>query len=125
MGRKYKVISGDGHVETPPESWVKYMPEEHRERAPRLVKLAKGGEAWLIEGQPLIPNGQNITGRGPVQIEGGSYFNEDGTAAEGAGDAAQRLREQALTASTPRSSSRRSSRLARSRTSGTRTCIAR
>jgi predicted TIM-barrel fold metal-dependent hydrolase len=72
------------------------MPEEHRERAPRLVKLAKGGEAWLIEGQPLIPNGQNITGRGPVQIEGGSYFNDDGSAAEGAGDAAQRLREQDL-----------------------------
>jgi predicted TIM-barrel fold metal-dependent hydrolase len=94
MGRKYRIISGDGHVETPPESWVKYMPEEHKDRAPRLIRLPKGGEAWLIEGQPLIPNGQNITGRGPVKIEGGSYFNEDGSAAEGAGDAAQRLREQ-------------------------------
>ena len=85
MGRKYQVISGDGHVETPPESWVKYMPEEHQDRAPRLIRLPKGGEAWLIEGQPLIPNGQNITGRGPVQIEGGSYFNPDGSAAEGRG----------------------------------------
>ncbi len=94
MGRKYQVISGDGHVETPPESWLQYVPEEHRERAPRLIKLPKGGEAWLIEGQQLIPNGQNITGRGPVKIEGGSYFNEDGSAAEGAGDGAQRLREQ-------------------------------
>ncbi|MCR9092586.1 MAG: amidohydrolase [bacterium] len=94
MGRKYQIISGDGHVETPPESWVKYMPEIHQDRAPRLVKLATGGEAWLIEGQPLIPNGQNITGRGPVVTEGGSYFNEDGSAAEGAGSAEQRLREQ-------------------------------
>ncbi|MCH1570208.1 MAG: amidohydrolase [Longimicrobiales bacterium] len=94
MGRKYQIISGDGHVETPPESWVKYMPEIYQDRAPRLVKLATGGEAWLIEGQPLIPNGQNITGRGPVVTEGGSYFNEDGSSAEGAGDAAQRLREQ-------------------------------
>jgi predicted TIM-barrel fold metal-dependent hydrolase len=94
MGRKYKVISGDGHVETPPESWVKYMPEEHRDRAPRLIKLPKGGEAWLIEGQPLIPNGQNITGRGPIKIAGGSYYNADGSPAEGAGDARQRLREQ-------------------------------
>jgi predicted TIM-barrel fold metal-dependent hydrolase len=94
MGRRYQVISGDGHVETPPESWVKYLPEEHRPRAPRLIELPKGGEAWLIEGQPLIPNGQNITGRGPVKIEGGSYFREDGSAAEGAGDAVQRLREQ-------------------------------
>jgi len=96
MGRKYKVISGDGHVETPPESWVKYMPEEHRDRAPRLIKLPKGGEAWLIEGQPLIPNGQNITGRGPVKVSGGTYYNADGSAAEGAGDARQRLREQDL-----------------------------
>jgi predicted TIM-barrel fold metal-dependent hydrolase len=56
--------------------------------------LSKGGEAWMIEGQPLIPNGQNITGRGPVMTEGASYFKEDGSAAEGAGDAAQRLREQ-------------------------------
>ncbi len=94
MGRKYKVISGDGHVETPPESWVKYMPEEHRDRAPRLIKLPKGGEAWLIEGQPLIPNGQNITGRGPVKTSGGSYYKADGSAAEGAGDGKQRLREQ-------------------------------
>ena len=45
MGRKYQIISGDGHVETPPESWVKYMPEIHQDRAPRLVKLATGGEA--------------------------------------------------------------------------------
>jgi uncharacterized protein len=96
MGRKYKVISGDGHVETPPESWVKYMPEEHRDRAPRLIKLPKGGEAWLIEGQPLIPNGQNITGRGPVKTSGGTYYKPDGSAAEGAGDAKQRLREQDL-----------------------------
>jgi predicted TIM-barrel fold metal-dependent hydrolase len=96
MGRKYKVISGDGHVETPPESFVKYMPEEHQERAPRLIKLPKGGEAWLIEGMPLIPNGQNITGRGPVKIEGDTYFNPDGSPAEGAGGAAQRLREQDL-----------------------------
>ena len=94
MGRKYQVISADGHVETPPESWLRYVPDEHRERAPRLIKLPKGGEAWLIEGQPLIPNGQNITGRGPVKISGGSYFNADGSPAEGAGDGAQRLREQ-------------------------------
>ena len=96
MGRKYQIISGDGHIETPPESLLPHLPEEFHERAPRLIRLPTGGEAWLIEGQPLIPNGQNITGRGPIKIAGGSYFNEDGSAAEGAGDAAQRLREQDL-----------------------------
>ncbi len=94
MGRKYQIISADGHVETPPESWVRYLPEEFRPHAPQLIKLRDGGEAWLIQGQPLIPNGQNITGPGPIKIRGGSYFKEDGSPAVGAGDAAQRLREQ-------------------------------
>jgi len=94
MGRKYQVISADGHVETPPESWIRYLDEEHRPHAPQLIPLSTGGEAWLIEGQPLVPNGQNITGRGPVKVSGGSYFKEDGSPAEGAGGGAQRLREQ-------------------------------
>ncbi|NRA06699.1 MAG: amidohydrolase family protein [Myxococcales bacterium] len=94
MGRKYQIISGDGHVETPPESWIRYLPEEFRPYAPQLVHLREGGEAWLIEGQRLVPNGQNITGPGPIKIKGGSYFKEDGSPAEGAGDGAQRLREQ-------------------------------
>src|SRR5438067_1753171 len=37
MGRKYRVISGDGHVETPPDGYVQYVPEEYRNRAPRLI----------------------------------------------------------------------------------------
>ena len=94
MGRKYQIISGDGHVETPPESWIRHLPEEFHPYAPQLIKLRDGGEAWLIEGQRLVPNGQNITGGGPVKIRGGSYFKDDGSPAEGAGDAAQRLREQ-------------------------------
>jgi len=94
MGRKYQIISGDGHVETPPESWIRHLPEEFRPYAPQLIHLRDGGEAWLIEGQPLVPNGQNITGGGDVKIKGGSYFNEDGSPAEGAGDGVQRLREQ-------------------------------
>ena len=81
MGRKYQLISADGHVETPPESWIKHLDPQYRPHAPQLIKLRDGGEAWLIEGMPLIPNGQNITGRGPVKIKGGSYFKEDGSPA--------------------------------------------
>ncbi len=94
MGRKYQVISGDGHIETPPDVWVKYVPKQWQERAPRLLRLPEGGEGWLIEGQPLLKNGQNITGRGPVRFEGASYYKPDGSPAEGAGGPAQRLREQ-------------------------------
>lgn len=96
MGRKYQVISGDGHIETPPDVWVKYVPKQWQDRAPRLLRLPEGGEGWLIEGQPLLKNGQNITGRGPVRFEGASYYKPDGSAAEGAGGPAQRLREQDL-----------------------------
>ena len=67
MARHYRVISADGHVETPPDPWVKYVPEKWKDRAPRLIELPGGGEGWLIEGQPLLKNGQNITGRGPIR----------------------------------------------------------
>jgi predicted TIM-barrel fold metal-dependent hydrolase len=93
MTRYYECISGDGHVETPP-FWTKYVPERWSERAPRLVKLEDGGEGWLIEGQPMLKNGQNITGRGPIRFDFGSYYKPDGSANDGAGPAEQRLREQ-------------------------------
>ena len=103
MPRYYQVISADGHVETPPEAWVKYVPDKYRVRAPRLIKLQEGGEGWIVEGQPFLHNGQNITGgktlapgasESDVMFRNDSYFNKDGSAAPGAGDAAQRLREQ-------------------------------
>jgi uncharacterized protein len=94
MARKYRVISADGHVETPPDPWVKYVPEKWRDRAPRLVSLPDGGEGWLIEGQPLLKNGQNITGRGPISFDSASYYKPDGSPNDGAGPGQQRLREQ-------------------------------
>ena len=42
----------------------------------------------------MLHNGPNITGRGPIRFRNASYWNADGSAAEGAGDAEQRLREQ-------------------------------
>ena len=44
MGRKYKIVSGDGHVETPPDGWLKYVPEQNRDRAPRLIRLPGGAD---------------------------------------------------------------------------------
>ena len=66
MARHYELISADGHVETPPDPWVRYVPEKWKDRAPRLIKLDDGGEGWVVEGQPLLRNGQNITGRDPI-----------------------------------------------------------
>lgn len=94
MDRHYEVISADGHLEIPPDAWVRHIPAEHRDRAPRLVKLATGGEGWIVEGIPMIHNGQNVAGGRPLKVLGGSYWDPDGTPAPGTGDAAQRLREQ-------------------------------
>jgi predicted TIM-barrel fold metal-dependent hydrolase len=94
MARTYQLISGDGHVETPPDGWREYVPEKYRDRAPKLIRLPNGADGWLVEGQPMLHNGQNIKGRGPVKFADASYYNEDGSLREGAGDGAQRLREQ-------------------------------
>ena len=94
MGRKYQVISGDGHIETPPD-FVKFVPDKFKERAPRLITLPDGGgDAWLMEGMPLTYASQNLKGRGKVRFAGQSYTNEDGSRVDGAGDGKQRLREQ-------------------------------
>jgi predicted TIM-barrel fold metal-dependent hydrolase len=94
MARTYQIVSADGHIEVPPDGWLKHVPAEYRERAPRLVKLPAGGEAWVAEGVPMVHNGANLTAGGKVRQWGASYWNEDGTPAPGAGDGAQRLREQ-------------------------------
>src|SRR5689334_9109484 len=94
MGRKYQVISGDGHLETPPD-FVAFVPDKYKDRAPRLITLPDGGgDAWLMEGMPLTYASQNLRGRGKVKFAGQSYFNPDGSRADGAGDGLQRLREQ-------------------------------
>ncbi len=94
MSRKYQVISADGHLEIPPDPWMRHVPSAYRDLAPRLVKLPEGGEAWIVEGLPLIHNGQNLAAGRTVKLKGVSYWNADGSAGPGTGDARQRLREQ-------------------------------
>ena len=88
MGRKYQVISGDGHLETPPD-FVAFLPEKYKDRAPKLITLPDGGgDAWLMEGMPLTYASQNLRGRGKVKFAGQSYFKDDGSRTDGAGDGA-------------------------------------
>jgi predicted TIM-barrel fold metal-dependent hydrolase len=93
--RRYRVISCDGHLEIPPDAWVRHVPSEHLDRAPKLIKLRTGGEGWIVEGSPLIHNGQNVAAGRPLKVKGGSYWESDGTTpVPGTGDAGQRLSEQ-------------------------------
>ncbi len=97
MARHYQVISCDGHLEIPPDPWIRHVPAEHLDRAPRLVALRTGGEGWIVEGSPLIHNGQNVAAGRPLKVKGGSYWEDDGvTPVPGTGDARQRLAEQDL-----------------------------
>ena len=43
---------------------------------------------------PLTYASQNLKGRGVVKFAGQSYFDDDGSRADGAGDGVQRLQEQ-------------------------------
>ncbi len=94
MHRTYQVISCDGHLEIPPDPWVSHVPEEFRDRAPRLVALREGGQGWIVEGSPLIHNGQNVAAGRPLKVKGGSYWDPDGSAVPGTGGPEQRLAEQ-------------------------------
>ncbi|MGH7348339.1 MAG: hypothetical protein ACREK4_25780, partial [Candidatus Rokuibacteriota bacterium] len=49
------LISSDGHLEVRPERWTPFMPAGLREKAPRTIKLADGGDAIFVEGQPPYP----------------------------------------------------------------------
>jgi predicted TIM-barrel fold metal-dependent hydrolase len=54
MAQRYTLMSSDGHLEVPPERWVHRVPEKYRDRAPHTIRLPDGGDALLIEGQPLL-----------------------------------------------------------------------
>jgi predicted TIM-barrel fold metal-dependent hydrolase len=54
MAGKYRLMSSDGHLEVPPERWSQRVPQKYRDRAPRTIHLPDGGDALLMEGQPLL-----------------------------------------------------------------------
>jgi len=42
MARQYKIISGDSHLDLPPDRWTHRVPAKWRDRAPRRVQLPNG-----------------------------------------------------------------------------------
>jgi predicted TIM-barrel fold metal-dependent hydrolase len=48
-GRNYRLISGDSHVNEPPDLWTSRLPAKLKERAPRMERFEQG-DAWIIEG---------------------------------------------------------------------------
>lgn len=92
MSRHYRYISADGHFESPPEQWTHRVPKQYRDRAPRRIKLANGGDGLLIEGRPLVYGGTSqYAGRPPENFDP-TVLDFDST--PGCGSPEQRLREQ-------------------------------
>jgi predicted TIM-barrel fold metal-dependent hydrolase len=91
MAREYRLISADSHLEISPDRWTSRVPRKYRDRAPRLVKLASGGDGVLSENTPLYVLGLGVAAR-PYEdhrVYGVTYEGNPGT-----GTPEQRLREQ-------------------------------
>ena len=45
----YKAISADSHVNEPARMFIDRVPQRFKDRAPKIIELDNGGEAWLME----------------------------------------------------------------------------
>jgi predicted TIM-barrel fold metal-dependent hydrolase len=93
MAREYRLLSSDGHLEVPPERWAGRVPQKYRDRAPHTVYLPDGGDALMIEGQPLLE--ANFLDLRAGRAEGTwQPFGLKVEEAAGTGSPEQRVREQ-------------------------------
>ncbi len=49
-----RIVDADCHILEPPDIWTNWLPERYADKAPKLVKDAQGGDAWLtaVGGDP-------------------------------------------------------------------------
>lgn len=92
MGRQYRVISGDGHIDLNPDVWRDRVAAKFRDRAPKRVKMANGSDAVVVDGGK--PNTVGITrsvrvAHRDLAKQVPTFENSAGT-----GSPEQRLREQ-------------------------------
>ena len=92
--RDYQLVSGDSHIETPPDLWTARMPAHLKERAPRVVEMPEGG-GGLDLGMGAAPQGVSLAMQAGVAYKDlkRTGFAWDGTA-PGTGDGASRVAEQ-------------------------------
>jgi len=90
--RTYRYISADSHVQFPAERYAHRVPAEYRDRLPRLVKLANGGDGTMDEDGRITYGGTaHFAGHGPEDFDP-TILHFDTEAGYGPPD--QRLKEQ-------------------------------
>ena len=75
--RSYRLISGDSHVNEPPELFTSRVPATLKERVPRIEHFPEG-DGWVIEGaKDPINFGMNAcAGQGPDELRGWVRFED-------------------------------------------------
>src|SRR3954447_26696554 len=75
--RPYSLISGDSHVNEPPDLFTARVPAKYRDRAPHMERFEQG-DAWIIEGAPDPINfGMNaVAGLLPDQLSSWKRFED-------------------------------------------------
>ena len=91
MATQYRLFSADSHLEISPERWTARVPAKYRGRAPKLIKLANGGDGIIIENRPMYVLGLAVAGK-PYEEHDLTGLNYETSA--GAGSPEQRLKEQ-------------------------------
>ena len=87
----YQVVSADSHLELPPDRFTHRVPAKYRDRAPKRIKLADGGEAMTVENRALVLPGLSLSGGPPEALWPVARCWDTGN---GAGPPEQRMREQ-------------------------------
>jgi predicted TIM-barrel fold metal-dependent hydrolase len=76
-GRRYQLISGDSHVNEPPDLWIDRVPAAMRDRAPRIERFEEG-DAWVLEGvdDPINFGMNACAGLAPEDMKGWVRFED-------------------------------------------------
>src|SRR4051812_47020203 len=87
-------ISSDSHVHHLPERWAKRVPEQYRDRLPRIVELPNGREGTIDEDGHIASGGTgHFSGHEPEEFDPTTmHYHEEA----GYGGPEQRVREQQL-----------------------------
>jgi uncharacterized protein len=93
MTRSYRLISGDSHLQIPPDRWTHRVPEKYRDLAPRRIRLPEGGDGVVGPGGDLIWGGTgSFAGHTPEDFNPMAPI--DYAEAVGSGGPEQRVQEQ-------------------------------